>query len=229
MFEHVYESAWFQPVFFWIGGAMFLLAIAARMPFLQGFLVLGAFEILADATLTGPWSPVPRVPALATAVPIAFVILGDARYFALVARALRGALDGRALAGAAGLAFVVPMLSWMPQLAWPAAFANSRHVFLLYEAMFVALAAAMRVGLARRASAASGGGSEELRWALRATDFELVQYALWTLADVVILVGVDAGFLLRLVPSAMYYVLFLPFVAWTAPRELAPSWTRARA
>jgi hypothetical protein len=128
---------------------------------------------------------------------------------------------------AAGLALVVPVVSWMPQLAWPAAFAKSRHVFLLYEAMFVALAAAMRVWLTRRAS--SGDPHGEMRWALRATDFELVQYALWVLADVVILAGADAGFLLRLVPSAMYYVLFLPFVAWSAPRELAPSWTRARA
>ena len=61
MWQSVYESSLFHPVLFWIAGAFFVVAIASRMKFLQGFLVLGAFEILADATLTGPWSPVPQV------------------------------------------------------------------------------------------------------------------------------------------------------------------------
>src|SRR5256885_17169721 len=95
VWQSVYESALFHPVLFWIAGALFVTAIATRMQFLQGFLVLGAFEILADATLTGPWSPVPQVKALATAVPLAFVIIGDARYFLLVERVRHGKLDRR--------------------------------------------------------------------------------------------------------------------------------------
>jgi hypothetical protein len=157
-----------------------------------------------------------------------FVIVGDARYFVLVERARAGRLDASALALAGGLSFVVPIASWLPQLAWPAAFANGRHVFLLYEVMFVALAAAMRVWLPRRLARA-GADDEARRWALRVTHFELAQYALWATSDLVILAGYDLGFALRLVPNAMYYILYLPFVAWSAPRALLEPWARARA
>jgi hypothetical protein len=51
--------------------------------------------------------------------------------------------------------------------------------------------------------------------------FEIVQYALWALADVLILSGMSWGFLLRIVPNSLYYAFFLPFVWWTAPREAA--------
>lgn len=217
MWKSVYESALFHPVLFWIAGALFVVAIATRMSFLQGYLVLGAFEILADATLTGPWSPVPQVKALATAVPLAFVIMGDARYFVIVERVRSGKLDARALATAIGFAFIVPVASYVPQLLWPATFEKSRHVFLLYETMFLVLAIGMRAWLPRRLD------GEGRRWALRLTEFEIAQYALWALADVVILAGSDAGFALRLVPNAMYYVLFLPFVARTAPEPWAPA------
>jgi hypothetical protein len=231
MFQAVYESPLFHPVLFWIGGAAFVAALARRMPFLYGYLVVFALEILADATLTGPWSPVPGIKALATVVPLVFVILGDARYFVLVERARAGRLDARAIGVAAGLSLVVPITSWVPQLVWPAAFADSRHVFLLYELMFVALAAGMRAWLPQRLARA--GDDDEARasarWAIRATEFELAQYALWAASDVLILAGFDAGFALRLLPNAMYYVLFLPFVAWSAPRALLEPWSRARA
>jgi hypothetical protein len=223
MWQSVYESALFHPVLFWIAGALFVVAIATRMSFLQGYLVLGAFEILADATLTGPWSPVPQVKALATVVPLAFVIMGDARYFVIVERVRSGKLDARAIGRAIGFAFIVPVASYVPQLLWPAFFEKSRHVFLLYEAMFLVLAIAMRAWLPRRLD------GEGRRWALRVTELEIVQYALWVTADVIILAGSDAGFAIRLVPNAIYYVLFLPFAARTAPRDLLEPWARARA
>src|SRR5256885_16770094 len=113
VWQSVYESALFHPVLFWIAGALFVIAIATRMSFLQGYLVLGAFEILADATLTGPWSPVPQVKALATVVPLAFVIMGDARYFVIVERMRAGKLDARAIATAVGFAVVVPIASYV--------------------------------------------------------------------------------------------------------------------
>ena len=39
-------------------------------------------------------------------------------------------------------------------------------------------------------------------------------YGLWAAADVLILCGVDAGWLVRLVPNQLYYGLFVPFVWW---------------
>ena len=54
----------------------------------------------------------------------------------------------------------------------------------------------------------------------RLTQFEIAQYVLWAGADVVILSGHDVGYLLRLLPNAMYYALFVPFAWWSAPEEL---------
>ncbi|MEZ4253518.1 MAG: hypothetical protein R3B99_35360 [Polyangiales bacterium] len=42
-------------------------------------------------------------------------------------------------------------------------------------------------------------------------------YALWATADVVLLLGVELGHLLRIVPNVLYYAVFLVFVAATAP------------
>jgi hypothetical protein len=41
-----------------------------------------------------------------------------------------------------------------------------------------------------------------------------VYYALWAAADVLILAGVDAGWLLRCVPNQLYYGFTVPFVWW---------------
>jgi hypothetical protein len=226
MFRALYESPLYDPVLFWIAGAAFVIAIARRMPFLYAYLVVFALEILADATLTGPWSPVGSTKILSTAVPLAFVILGDARYFVIVERAALGSERPlRAWLGALGFAFVVPVVSYIPQLLWPRTF-EGRSTYLLYELLFAGFAIALRVWLPRRLA---GAAEDDRRWAIRATHFELAQYALWATADILILSGFDGGYALRLVPNTMYYVLFLPFVAWTAPRALALPWSNARA
>ncbi len=225
MFRVVYESTWYHPVLFWIAGIVLLVAVARRLPFLAAFLVLFTVEILADATLTSPWSPVPSNTRVATVVSVVFVILGDARYFLLVERARLGALTRRAWLVAFGLSLVVPALSFFPQALFPAAYADGRMIFLTYEVMFLALALGLRAWIPRR----PWPSDADRRWATLATNFEIAQYALWAAADVIILAGHDAGYLLRLVPNTMYYVFFLPFVAWIAPRELTRSWREARA
>jgi hypothetical protein len=190
------------------------------MPFLYGYLTVFTLEILADATLTSAWSPVP--PAWGTAVAVVFVILGDLRYFVLLGRARWPHMPPRAWVAASALALVVPIASQLLERAHPAPFSNPRTTFLLYELLFALFAGALRVWLGRTPG-------EAKRWAIRVTDFEIVQYALWALADVVILAGYDAGFALRLLPNTMYYVFFLPFVAWTAPRAMSEPWREARA
>ena len=42
--------------------------------------------------------------------------------------------------------------------------------------------------------------------------YVLVYYGLWASADVLILSGVDAGWLLRVVPNQLYYALWTAFV-----------------
>ena len=92
MFRAIYESTLIDPVLFWAAGAAFALAFARRLPFLYGYLVVFTIEILADATLTSAWSPVPARTGWSAAVAGVFVFLGDARYFLLVARARTGKL-----------------------------------------------------------------------------------------------------------------------------------------
>jgi hypothetical protein len=190
-----------------------------------GFFALFAVEILADALATGGWSPLSLLKSRwTTPIAIAFVILGDFRYFLLVERFARAPSPAdrtppSAWAAAAGLSLVVPALSAAAGRVLPAG--DSRWTFLTYEAMFLVLALALRFAVLPRRLAPAGAPVR--RWLLALTTFEVVQYALWALADVVILSsGADAGFALRIVPNAMYYAAFLPFVAWTAPAEVDP-------
>ncbi len=155
---------------------------------------------------------------------MAFVIAGDLRLFVVVERCVsRRGLDARAVGLAVASALVVPIASAVARLAVPAVAASERVQYLVYEAMFVALALVWRLGVlpARLREATP----EARRWALSATTFVLAQYTLWATADVLILAGRDVGFALRLAPNALYYALFLPFVYATAPaseRALGP-------
>lgn len=233
MFKRFYDSGWQHPGIAFFGAIPFVLAFAIRRPFLVGWLALFAFEILADATMTGILSPAPEY-NIVSEVGIAFVILGDFRYFVLVEWVARRR-DGDGVRpglgplwvwiAALGFAFIVPVASTIPQLTMPELFPEAdpglrmRRIFLLYEAMLFVLALTLRVLVLPRRLA---NKPADLRaWILRLTHFELVQYGAWILCDVYLLAtGSDAGYLLRVVPNTLYYVLFVPFVWWTAPTWL---------
>jgi hypothetical protein len=226
MFRAIYDSPWHNPAAFWAAGVAFLAWWMRKRPFLVAFVALFTVEILADALATGGWSPLALLHSRwESPAAIAFVIVGDFRYFLLVERFVRrpGAKAGDATApsawaAAVGLSFLVPVVSAVLNRTLTAGLADTRWTFLVYEALFVALALALRFVLVPRRLAAAPAPVRA--WLLRVTTFELAQYVLWALADVIILAGVDAGFALRLVPDAMYYMLFLPFVALTAPAEV---------
>lgn len=224
MFERFYGTAWHHPGFAFLAAVLFALALASRRRFLVGWAIVFTVEILADALATGMLSPVPADSSLMTALGITFVILGDFRYFLLVEHAIAAkpedALVGRGLGPlrawvpAVVVAFVVPLTSTAIRAIFPGTFVNNlRNTFLLYEGLFLTLAIVYRfVVVPRRAPDAVRG------YLLRLTEFELVQYALWVTADLLIIFGgLDVAFLLRLVPNLMYYALFLPFAWWMAP------------
>jgi len=226
MFQAIYDSPWQSPAAFWAAGVAFLAWWMRRKPFLVAFVALFTVEILADALATGGWSPLTFLKSpWASPISIAFVILGDFRYFLLVARhgRLPAATPGDATptaawASAAALALIVPVASALVTRFLPPRLADVRWTFLIYEVMFVALALALRFAwLPRRLDRTPAAVRA---WLLAVTGFELAQYVLWAAADVIILAGADAGFALRLVPNAMYYALFLPFVCRTAPPEV---------
>lgn len=226
----IYDSAWQHPgIAFAAGLAVLAFLLRERLsgrakarPFAFAFAAIFLVEIVLDALFTGAFSPVMGT-AFEMPIAIAFVILGDYRYFVALERA-RGPRDAKLFNGgwlvALGWAFIIPVLSTIPQKIWPDWFTISNRIFLVYEAMFFVLALILRVAVLPKRLA--GADPAHKRWAERLTDFELVQYALWAIADVVILSGVDAGYLLRIVPNAIYYAAFVPFAYLTAPSDEAP-------
>lgn len=226
-FERIYSSPLHDPLFFWLAAALFVLALAARLPFLAGFLIAFTFEIAADALATGALSPIPKDASWGTPVAVAFVLLGDFRYFLLVERYRREGSGGRSapavFGSAAAWAFLVPVASFALRSLVPSLAAPVRVTFLTYELMFLVLALVLRFAVLPRAAA--GAAPDVRRWLLEITVFEIVQYGLWATADVLILSGAPQGFLLRLAPNAMYYAFFLPFVFLRAPARLR-AWRR---
>jgi hypothetical protein len=231
MFERLYASGWHNPGLFWLVGAGLFVWLLRGRPFLRSFLLLFTLEIIADAWQSGTLaSPLVAAAGLGTPVAITFVILGDYRYFLLVERyapiegepskaALTGMGSWRTWLVALVFALGVPIGSTLVHtVAVPEHFADPRRTFLLYELMMLVVALVLRfVVLPKRLAKAS---EPIRRWLLGVTGFVAVQYALWASADVVILAtGGDGGFLLRIVPNVLYYAVFLPFVAATAPRS----------
>jgi hypothetical protein len=224
LFEGIYFSPWHNPAAIWLVGLFFLgvLARARRDGAPRGhswvwrYSVFFTLAIAIDALCSGGWSPTAGT-AVATPIAIFFVILGDFRFFLLLERHAPRASAPLVWGKAALWAFAIPVGSTMARHIWPAFFENQRITFLTYEAAFVVLALVIRfVVIPRRFEDAP---DPVRRWVERVAVFEIVQYALWATADVVILSGIDAGFALRLVPNLMYYGFFVPFVWVTAPRE----------
>jgi hypothetical protein len=151
-----------------------------------------------------------------------FVLLGDFRVFLLWLGVLQPGRPIRdTLVAAAGWTFVVPAVAWPLYRLLAAGFGPlpEQVLWLLYEVAFtgVALWWGTRLIPARRPVAARF---------LRATVwFVAAYYALWALADVLILAGLDVGWALRVVPNQMYYGFWVPVVWWWffSPRYAASS------
>lgn len=217
MFESFYASAWHHPAMCWAVGfpllAFFLIRALGGGPrarIAAGFALLQV-AILVDAWMTGVHSPLAGSAARNAA--IAFVVLGDARYFLLGLRLGRGTPLGRAVLLALAWGLVVPIVS----LAVKLVSTTPRVLFLGYELMFAALAIVVATFAVPRLPE---GPARTFAW--RLTRFEIAQYLAWATADVIILAGFDGGYLLRLVPNLLYYVAFVPY-AWSALPEEANS------
>jgi hypothetical protein len=169
---------------------------------------------------------------IATAVMVAFVLLGDFRVYLLVftlmthagtrhdARvadpvfATRDALrrvPPRAALAAAGATLVVPLVALTVDAGIRARVptAPTQIIWLVYELAFLVVALAIRHWLIPMRVP---GTAPRLRTYLRAVlAYVAVYYALWAAADVVILAGFDVGWALRMVPNQLYYAFWMPF------------------
>jgi hypothetical protein len=181
------------------------------------FLLL-QMEIVLDAWMTGAYSPLLSNGIAARNAAIAFVILGDLRFFYLVERQ-RGAVV-RALAFALPVSLIVPVTTGVLQTTDPLRFSGNR-LYLVYEVALLVLAFAF--GRARRPE-----DEGRRRYVRRLLWVEAVQYVAWVAADALIVYGrgsslvselSDLGWLLRMVPNAIYYAAFVPIATWATPAE----------
>jgi hypothetical protein len=215
-YAELYDSFIQHPLLLWVGAFLGVL-IALWRPGLsrsvRWFCVAFAIVSVLDAWLTATHIPgIGRLsgPA-ASLVPLAFVLIGDFRYFFFIESARS---DGTLVASSGAVAractwtLVVPLGSQLVITALSSH--DPRVLFLVYETLFVVLSVSIAtLYLPRR--------SDALRWTRRVTGFVIGYYALWATADAIILTTkADLGFLLRVVPNVLYYGCFVPMVAWTA-------------
>jgi hypothetical protein len=221
--QAIYDSPWHQPR---LVGALTVLTLVAlvmrgaRRSFLTLWTACFGLLAIVDATLTASDSPLlPAHGELLGNLAIAFVLLGDARVYALVER-YAGAAPSMARRVTQGLAWGALVSVVMAPLARtvPAFQHNLRTLFLTYELLALTQSLAwLAVRLPRAARSPSPPSPEVMRWLRSVMGFVAVQYALWALADVVILWVHPAGFLLRLVPNVLYYGVFVGYVFLRAP------------
>lgn len=205
----LYESAWHIPATPWLANAAFLLILGMSRGPRRGLFALLAIAIALDAWLNGALTPLGRAsPSVRTAVSLFFVLAGDFRYFAV--SDLVAGDKGRSLARALGLAFVVPVVALPLRLLD----APERVLWLAYEGAFVVFALVLRAVLWPRWLGARSAPPEAVRAVRALTTFQIVQYGLWALADVLLLADLGVGWLLRLVPNTLYYAVFVPFAWW---------------
>lgn len=219
MFQAFYESFWQHPLLLWLFPVVFLVVVR------PGGSLLGRaafwFSVLAivDPLMTGPVTEWLELEGGASdTLMIVFVLIGDFRFFFFVEhwRNEKEAGSSRASVRALLFTLIVPILQAALIGTFEEAFHNPRYTFLAYELLFLVLAVALRLVLLKK----SRMDGETRSWLSSVFLFAMTYYALWVLADILILAGFDSGYLLRVVPNVLYYGLFIPFVFWKAPRAL---------
>lgn len=194
-------------------------ALPAAAGFVDAYAIVFACQTMLDPIATGPLLRGLGLAGgdLATAVMVAFVLLGDFRVYLLLFAllAIAGGNTWRAaLPAAAGWTLLVPAIAFplaaAVRTARPAADPNT--IWLIYEALFAVVALAMRARLVPRRV---GGERPALAAFLReALAYVALYYGLWAAADALIQAGgLDLGWLLRVVPNQLYYAFWVPFVA----------------
>lgn len=246
--QDLYRSDWQSVVAVAVVPALFLLSLAVTEPpahggvlpaaarFVRAWAVVFAVLTILDPLAGGPLLRLLGVAEapIATAVLIAFVLLGDFRVYLLIftlmsyagmRRATRTAdplhatrdalrlVSPRPVLIAALATLIVPIVAftldgWLrarrPDLP-------AQSIWLIYELAFLTVAIALRVWVPTRVPPSVPRLANYLRAVLT---YVIVYYALWAAADVLILAGIDAGWALRMIPNQLYYAFWVPFAYW---------------
>jgi len=178
--------------------------------FIASYSLAWTIETLLDPIVGGPlaralgWSD----GIAGSLVMFSFVLLGDLRVFVLVF----GLAGPGGLRRALGFSAIVPLATAViyGTASWLVPDLHGQVLWLIYEIGFVAMAVWLaRVWLPREIAP----DRPELCAMLRScVAYVAAYYTLWASCDVLILLGVDEGWALRMVPNQLYYALWVPFV-----------------
>jgi len=221
-FEAFYASPIQHPWLLWLAASLGLMFVVTRReihPSLRRYGIALACLSFADAWLTS--SHVYGIGALtgaaASAVPLFFVLMGDFRFLLLVTSgSADGSIgpNGRRVLVAAGLTLVVPLATQLVLSLLPESHAGPRVMFAIYEVAFFGLTAVL---MRRHPNARTSP------WIRSVGRFVMLYYALWAIADIVLLAsGADLGFLLRVLPNLLYYGGLIAAIALFAPPRAQP-------
>ena len=223
VFETFYASAAQHPLLLWLAAGLAFAWCRTRRGVDAG--VARACTLLTALSITDAWLTashvwgIGRLPgALASAVPLVFVLAGDFRWLLLLESATPdGRIEphNRGVLRAAGLTLVVPLLSQALVAALPErAGGGGRVLFLVYELGFLLLAAALLHW---------HPGARRAPWLAPVGGCVLLYYGLWAAADAILLAtGSDLGFLLRVAPNLLYYGGFVAVLGSAASRAAPP-------
>ena len=225
MFESIYESPWIATALLALVNLVGLAVWLRRATFLVRYLVLFALVAFADALRSGSWSPLHLLASpVEEQLGVAFVLAGDLRYFLLTERFACAPAIGphdrtpaRAWLGAVALTLLVPSIAFAGMRLLPSVLAG-RKLYLAWELACLALALGHRFVLLPKRLAATPASVRA--WLLDVNVFVLAYYGLWSLSNALLLGGVEAAYVLRIVPNVLYYGVFLWFVALRAPAEV---------
>lgn len=229
MYQALYDSPWVATALLAAITMVGLVVWVRRRSFLVAYTVVFTIVSLGDALRSGTWSPLHLLASpWEDAIGLGFVLLGDFRYWLLLERfaARPNAKPHDATSKKAWLSAVVWLgLVGLPTVAltkaFPKTFADSRVLYLTWEAIFLLVVAVYRfVWLPKRLARSETAAASVRKWLFDVTRFEVVMYALWATSDVLLLAGVEAALLLRIVPNILYYGVFVWFVAFRAPPEV---------
>jgi hypothetical protein len=215
-FESFYGSFYEQPLLLWIVGVAQLAFVATHRRTSRSVRTFGA--VFGVVSLVDAWLTAEHVagfgslgPVLGVAIATAFVVVGDFRVFLFLASARadgRIAPEWNGVTRAVAWSLIVPLSTALVRRLLPDAPWRAQATFLIYETAFTALMVGIRLA----------AGAAKPRWNRRVVDFVIGYYALWAVADAIILgVHLDVGYLLRVVPNVLYYGGLLVVVSAAAP------------
>ncbi len=196
--------------------ALVVFAVARRPPLMRYLLLFGA-TTLVDILVASHLFPIGSDGAQ-VAVEYLFVLIGDLRFILLLAYFLYAGLGPEELEHLALPASVLKpafVFTLFPTImvaaigfAKPELMNDARHKFLAYELVFFGLTTLWIFVVLPQKSLAPAAS----RFVKTAAIPVFLFYGLWSLADILILNGVTAGYAIRIVPNLLYYCGFLWWV-----------------